>query len=130
MTSGDLPTLYVMCPIPLYWTPVLAAAKQYPFATLTGCPVTVESPEGMFPDARSWGAAWPALRERYAFGVFLDRDGWVSRGVWAEACDLHSLGRAVWWFNSGEPVRRFGFGPGIPGDWAYRYRSVYTLPEE
>ena len=61
--------------------------------------------------------------------MFLDRDGWVSRGVYAEVCDLASIGKAVWWFRSGEPTARFGFGPGVRGDWAYRYRSVYALPE-
>ena len=32
--EADLPFLYVMAPIPLYWTPPLVAAKNYPFADL------------------------------------------------------------------------------------------------
>lgn len=123
--------LYLMAPLGLYWTDVLAEAKRFPFETLTGCPVEVECAEGMFPDARSWAAAWPSLRERYSFGVFLDHlGGWVPRGVWAEACDLAGMDKPVWWFNSGKPARRFGFGPGRPGDWKHCYRSVYALPDE
>lgn len=124
------PVLYLMCPMTLYWTDVLAEARRYPFETLTGHPVTVECAEGMFPDARSWAAAWPALRERYSCGVFLDHyGGWVPRGVWAEACDLAGMGKPVWWFNGGDPVARFGFGPGRPGDWKHCWRSVYALDE-
>ena len=44
--------LYLMAPLGLYWTDVLAEAKRFPFETLTGCPVEVECAEGMFPDAR------------------------------------------------------------------------------
>jgi hypothetical protein len=122
------PVLYLMAPMTLYWTPVLAEARRFGFASLAGCPVDVECAEGMFPDTRSWAAAWPVLRHRYAFGVFLDAGGWVSRGVWAEACDLAgNLGRPVWWFNSGRPVRRFGFGPADNAAWAGRYRKVYAL---
>ena len=128
--AAEPPTLYLMSSLSLYWSDTLAEAKRYPFESLTGYPVTVEAAEGMFPDARSWAAAWPALRERYSCGVFLDRDGWVSRGVYAEVCDLAGMGKRVWWFRSGEPTDRFGFGPGVRGDWAFRYRSVYALPEE
>jgi hypothetical protein len=126
---ADLARLYLMCSLRQYWTPVLAAAKRYPFAALTGCPVDVECAEGMFPDTKSWAAAWPSLRHRYDFGVFLDLDGFVSRGVWAEVCDLaEHLGKPVWWFRSGDPVRWFGFGPADNRDWAGRYRSVYAIP--
>lgn len=113
----------------LYWTGVVAEAKCYPFERLTRFPVEVECAEGMFPDTRSWAAAWPVLRQKYACGVFLDDGGWVSRGVWAEVSDLASMGKPVWWFNRGDPVARFGFGPGKPGDWKHRWRSVYPLPE-
>jgi hypothetical protein len=127
----DLPVLYLMCPMSLYWTPVLAEAKRYPFASLTGHPVEMECAEGMFPDTASWAAAWPSLRERYSCGVFLDHlGGWVSRGVWAEACDLHLQGKPVWWFGGGHPVRRFGFGPADNANWAGCYRRVYALPDE
>ena len=129
---ADLPVLYLMCPMTLYGSDVLAQARGFPFGTLTGCPVAVECADGMFPDTRSWAAAWPQLRERYAFGVFLDHlGGWVSRGVWAEACDLAgNLGLPVWWFNGGVPVRRWGFGPADNAQWAGRYRQVYALPDE
>lgn len=124
--------LYLMAPVSLYGSDVLAAAKGYPFASLTGFPVDAECAEGMFPDTRSWAAAWPGLRLRYAAGVFLDHlDGWVSRGVWAEACDLAgNLGLPVWWFNAGDPVRRWGFGPADNAHWATTYRRVYALPGE
>jgi hypothetical protein len=118
-----------MAPIPLYWTPVLARAKCYPFARLAGCEVTVECAEGMFPDTRSWAAAWPVLRERYSCGVFLDAYGWVSRGVFREVMDLAALGKPVWWFNDGTPVRRFGFGPPDNRDWARYYRRVVPLDD-
>lgn len=42
MTSDGAPVLYLMCPITLYDSPALAAARRYPFRTLTGCPVRVE----------------------------------------------------------------------------------------
>lgn len=129
MTGPGLPVLYLMCPMTLYGSAEVARAREFPFGDLAGFPVAVECAEGMFPDTRSWAAAWPSLRHRYAAGVFLDHlGGWVSRGVWAEACDLHSLGVPVWWFRSGDPVRRFGFGPGDNRDWAGRYRAVYALP--
>ena len=83
--ADALPVLYLMAPMTLYGTDVLAQARQFPFGTLAG-PVTVDCAEGMFPDAAAWAAAWPALRERYSFGVFLDHlGGWVPRGVFAEA---------------------------------------------
>lgn len=126
-----MPVLYLMAPMSLYWSGTLAEAKAYPFAGLAGCPVEVECAEGMFPDTRSWAAAWPELRLRYQFGVFLDHyGGWVSRGVWAEACDLHLQGKPVWWFNGGDPVRRFGFGPADNARWATCYRRVYAIPDE
>lgn len=128
----DLPLLYLMCPMTLYGSDVLAEARRFPFESLTSCPVAVECAEGMFPDTRSWAAAWPSLRERYAFGVFLDHlGGWVSRGVWAEACDLAgNLGRPVWWLSGSGPVRRWGFGLADNAQWAGRYRQVYALPDE
>lgn len=126
---SDRPALYLMAPRALYCTPALAAARGYPFASLTGFPVDVQCAEGMFPDTRSWAAAWPALRLRYAAGVFVDHlGGFVSRGVWAEACDLAgNLDVPVWWFNGGDPVRRFGFGPPDNTCWGGAYRRVYRL---
>ena len=128
----DLPLLYLMCPMTLYGSDVLAEARRFPFESLTGCPVAVECAEGMFSDTRSWAAAWPSLRERYAFGAFLDHlGGWVSRGVWAEACDLAgNLGLPVWWLSDAGPVRRWGFGPADNSQWAGRYRQVYALPDD
>lgn len=124
---ADLPVLYLACPMTLYWTPAVAQAREYPFGELAGHPVRVECAEGMFPDARSWAAAWPVLRHRYSAAVFLDHlGGWVPRGVWAEVCDLAGMGKPVWWFNGGDPVARFRFGPGRPGDWKYCWRSVHA----
>lgn len=127
MSSPDVPVLYLMAPVPLYWTSPLAQARRYPFARLAGCEVTVECAEGMFADTRSWAAAWPALRERYSYGVFLDACGWVSRGVFSEVMDLAALGKPVWWFGDGAPARQFGFGPPDNRDWAGRYRRVVPL---
>ena len=60
-----------------------------------------------------------------AYGVFLDHyGGWVARGTWAETAELMALGIPVWWFNSGEPADRFGFGPPRPGDYARFHRRV------
>jgi len=125
-----LPVLYLMAPMTLYWTAELAAAREYPFSDLTGCPVEVRCAEGMFPDTRSWQEAWPYWREHAAFGVFLDHlGGWVPRGVAAEVTDLTAMGKPVWWWHGGQPARDFRFGPGRPGDWRYCYRSVH-LPGE
>lgn len=125
----DQPVLYLMSPMLLYWTDVLAEAKRYPFEELTGCPVTIDVAEGMFPDTRSWAAAWPALRRRFSFGVFLDLEGWVSRGVWAEVVDLAGLGVPVWWFNGGEPTRWFGFSAPNNRDWRVCYRRVFPVAQ-
>jgi hypothetical protein len=65
------------------------------------------------------------VRRQAAFGVFLDHyGGWVARGTWAETVELMALGRPVWWFNSGEPSGRFGFGPPRQGDYARFHRRV------
>lgn len=123
-----LPVLYLMAPMTLYGSPELSAAERYPFAGLTGCPVEVRCADGMFPGTASWQAAWPAFREQVSYGVFLDHyGGWIPRGVAAEVTDLAALGKPVWWWNGGDPVREFGFGPGRPGDWRYCYRSVRLL---
>lgn len=122
--SSSLPVLYLMSPISLYGTPRLEAAREYPFHTLTGCPVRVLVAEDLYRGNRDWFALWPEVRRQAAFGVFLDHyGGWVARGTWAEAAELMALGRPVWWFCGGQPTDRFGFGP-AGGDWRGRYRRV------
>ena len=116
--------LYLMAPMPLYNTPVLEAAREYPFPSLTGCPVDVWVAEDMYRSNPEWAALWPLVRRRADFAVFLDRHGWVARGVRVEAEGLLAAGRRVWWFNSGEPTERFGFGPANRADWGYRYCRV------
>src|SRR5262249_27096863 len=123
--SPSLPVLYLMSPMTLYGSPVLEAAREYPFSSLTGCPVKVLVAEDLYRDTKEWFALWPEVRRQAAFGVFLDQfGGWVARGTWAESVELMALGRPVWWFNSGEPTDRFGFGPPRPGDYARFHRRV------
>ena len=116
--------LYLMAPMQIYGTPVLEAAREYPFSDLTGYPVDVWCAEDLYRSNPEWQALWPLVRRRADCAVFLDHlGGWVSRGVWAESAELLTLGRKVWWFNAGEPADRFGFGP-RHGDWKGRYRRV------
>jgi hypothetical protein len=125
--SSSLPVLYLMAPIRIYGTPVLEAAREFPFHMLTGCRVDVWVCEDLYRSNPEWQARWPEVRSRAAFGVFLDHmGGWVARGTWAETAELMVLGRPVWWFNGGEPTDRFGFGPAVGrgGDWARLYRRV------
>ena len=124
--SGDgPPVLYLMCPITLYTSPVLAAARQYPFETLTGCPVKLEVAADLWCCNRCWVAAWPELRARIRFGVFLDHlGGWVGRGTFAEVMELLGLGIPVWWLRDGQPVDCFRFGDANYRDWGGRYRRV------
>ena len=121
---SSLPVLYLMAPMTLYGTPVLEAAREYPFATLTGCPVEVWVAEDMYRSNPEWAALWPLVRRRADFAVFLDRGGWVARGVRVEAEGLLAAGKRVWWFNSGEPTESFGFGPSNRSDWQHRYCRV------
>ncbi|HLI39591.1 MAG TPA: hypothetical protein VKV80_19955 [Streptosporangiaceae bacterium] len=121
---SSLPVLYLMSPMTLYRSPVLEAAREYPFPGLAGYPVTVWCAADLYRSNPEWQALWPAVRRRADCAVFLDHlGGWVSRGVWAEAAELLALGRRVWWFNHGQPAARFGFGP-RRGEWAGRYRRV------
>lgn len=127
--TESLPVLYLMAPMPLYRSPVLAAAREYSFETLTGCPVDVECAEDLWCCNKCWVAAWPALRERIGFGVFLDQlGGWVGRGVFAEVMELLALSRPVWWWNGGKPTDGFRFGDANYRDWAGRYRPVTATP--
>src|SRR5208337_1771284 len=73
--------LYLMSPMTLYGSPVLEAAREYPFADLTGCPVEVWVAEDMYRSNPEWAALWPLVRRRADCAVFLDRHGWVARGV-------------------------------------------------
>jgi hypothetical protein len=121
----SLPVLYLMCPVRLYDSPVLAAARKYPFETLTGCPVKLEVAADLYCCNKCWVASWPELRARIRFGVFLDHlDGWVARGTFAEVMELLGLGVPVWWLNEGQPVDCFKFGPANYRDWAGYYRRV------
>ena len=121
---SSLPALYLMSPMALYGTPLLEAAREYPFHTLTGCPVRVLVAEDLYRNTKEWFALWPEVRRQAAYGVFLDHlGGWVARGTWAETAELMALGRPVWWWCGGEPTDRFGFGP-AGGDWKGRYRRV------
>ena len=96
--------------MPLYGTPVLETAREYPFAELTGCPVELWVAEDMYRSNPEWAALWPLVRRRADFAVFLDRHGWVARGVRVEAEGLLAAGKRVWWFNSGEPTDGSGSG--------------------
>ena len=116
--------LYLMSPIPLYDTPVLEAAREFPFATLTGYPVTIWCAEDLYRSNTEWAALWPLVRRRSDCAVFLDRGGWIARGVRVEAEGLLAAGKRVWWFNGGEPTERFGFGPSNRADWPHRYCRV------
>jgi hypothetical protein len=109
----------------LYGTPVLEAAREFPFHTLTGCPVRVLVAEDLYRNTKEWQALWPEVRRQAAYGVFLDVNRWVARGTYLEVCGLLSDNKPVWWFCDGDPTDRFGFSPdGIRGDWGYRYRRV------
>ena len=117
--------MYLMSPMSLYGTPVLEAAREFPFHTLTGCPVRVLVAEDLYRNTREWHAKWPEVRRQAAYGVFLDHlGGWVARGTWAESVELMALGRPVWWWCGGEPTERFGFGPANMRDWKGRFRRV------
>ena len=116
--------LYLMSPMPLYGTPVLEAAREYPFADLTGYPVQVWCAEDLYRSTKEWQAMWPLIRRAADCAVFLDRGGWVARGVRVETLGLLALGKPVWWFNSGEPTDRFGFGPPSFTDFKYRHCRV------
>lgn len=131
MSKAGLPTLYLMAPIPLYNSPVLAAAREYPFETLTGCPVKVECAADLWCCNKCWVAAWPELRARIRFGVFLDHlGGFVGRGTFAEVMELLGLGVPVWWLNDGKPVDSFRFGLPNYRDWGGRYRRVEAAARE
>lgn len=123
--SSSLPVLYLMSPITLYGSPLLEAAREYPFESLTGCRVRVMVAEDLYRSNREWQAWWPLVRRQAAYGVFLDHmGGWVARGTWAETVELMALGRPVWWFCNGEPTDRFGFGPLNMRDWKARFCRV------
>ena len=113
-----------MSPIKLYGTPVLEVAREYPFADLTGCPVDVWVAEDLYRSNTEWAALWPLVRKRADCAVFLDRHGWVARGVRAEVDGLLALGKRVWWFNAGDPTEAFGFSQVNRSDWQYRYCRV------
>lgn len=120
---SSLPILYLMAPMPLYGTPVMEAAREYPFATLAGYPVKLWVAEDMYRSNPEWAALWPLVRRHADCAVFLDRNGWVARGVRVEAEGLLAAGKRVWWFHDGEPTERFGFGP-VRADFKYRYSRV------
>ena len=125
VNAETAPVLYVMSPITLYKTPVLAAVRQFPFETLTGCPVELVVAADLFCCNGHWKASWPGLRSRIRFGVFLDHlDGFVGRGTFAETMELLALKRPVWWFRDGDPTDSFSFGPANYADWGGRYRRV------
>ena len=125
---SSLPVLYLMSPITLYKSAVLAEAREYPFGTLTGCEIELVCAADLWCCNRCWVAAWPRLRERIGFGVFLDHlDGWVGRGTFAEVMELLGLGRPVWWWNGGKPVDGFRFGDANYRDWGGRYRPVTAV---
>jgi hypothetical protein len=114
-----------MAPMTLYGSPALEAAREFPFDTLTGCPVKLLVCEDLYRGNREWFSLWPEVRRQAAFGVFLDHyGGWVARGTWAETVELLALGRPVWWWCGGEPTDRFGFGPPRQGDYARFHRRV------
>lgn len=122
------PLLYVMSPITLYGSPVLAAAREYPFEKLTGCAVELAVAADLYHCNRCWIAAWPELRARIRFGVFLDHlGGWVGRGTFAEVMELLGLGRPVWWYRGGDPTDSFRFGDADYHDWGGRYRPVEAV---
>lgn len=131
-TAGDpLPVLYLMSPIPLYGSPVLAAAREYPFGTLTGCPVQVECAADLWCCNKCWITSWPELRARIRYGVFLDHlGGFVGRGTFAEVMELLGLGKPVWWYRGGEPTDSFRFGAANYRDWGGRYRPVMASTRE
>ena len=124
--SGDgLPVLYLMAPMTLYGSPGLAEARAYPFGDLAGEPVDVICAEDLWCCNRCWVAAWPDLRARIRFGVFLDHlGGWVGRGTFAEVMELLGLSVPVWWYRGGEPTDSFRFGEANYRDWAGCYRRV------
>ena len=109
----------------LYGSPVLEMAREFPFSSLTGCPVRLLVAEDLYRSTREWHALWPEVRRQAAYGVFLDHlGGWVARGTWAESVELMALGRPVWWWCGGEPTDRFGFGPANMRDWKGRFRRM------
>jgi hypothetical protein len=120
---SSLPVLYLMAPMPLYGSPVMEAAREYPFATLAGYPVKLWVAEDMYRSNPEWAALWPLVRRHADCAVFLDRNGWVARGVRVEAEGLLAAGKRVWWFHDGEPTEWFGFGP-VRADFKYRYSRV------
>ena len=113
-----------MAPMSLYRSPALEAAREYPFSDLTGYPVTVWCAEDLYRDNTEWAAHWPLVRREADCAVFLDRHGWVARGVRVEAEGLLAMGKPVWWFNSGEPTERWGFGPPDFADFRFRHCRV------
>ncbi len=114
-----------MAPMTLYGTPAIEAAREYPFSSLLGSPVQVLACEDLYASTAEWNARWPGVRRRADCGVFLDHlGGWVARGTFVEVSHLLADGKPVWWFNSGEPTGRFGFGPPRHGDWRLRHRRV------
>lgn len=131
MSEDGPPVLYLMSPITLYSSPVLAAARLYPFETLTGCPVHVECAADLYCCNKCWIASWPGLRARIRFGVFLDHlDGWVGRGTFAEVMELLGLSVPVWWYRGGEPTDCFKFGAPNYRDWSRYYRPVMAATRD
>ena len=125
MSKDGAPVLYLMAPIPLYDSPVLATARQYPFETLTGCPVDLVVAADLYCCNKHWIATWPGLRAKIRYGAFLDHlGGYVGRGVFAEVMELLGLGVPVWWLDGDRAVDSFRFGDANYRDWGGRYRRV------
>jgi len=128
---SSLPVLYLMAPMTLYGSPVLTVAREYPFAALTGCEVELVCAEDLFCCNRCWIAAWPELRARIKYGVFLDHlGGFAGRGTFAEVMELLALSVPVWWYRGGEPTDSFRFGEANYRDWGGRYRAVLPVPQD
>jgi hypothetical protein len=121
---SSLPVLYLMAPMPMYGSLALEAAREYPFADLTGYPVKIWCAEDLYRNNDHWAALWPLVLRQSDCAVFLDRHGWVARGVRAETDGLLAAGKRVWWFNSGQPTERFGFGPTDFADFKFRHCRV------
>lgn len=120
-----------MSPITIYKSPVLAAAREYPFASLTGCSVDLVVAADLWHCNKCWVAQWPALRARIGYGVFLDHlGGFVGRGTFAEVMELLALKVPVWWHRGGDPTDSFRFGEANYRDWGGRYRRVEAVPQK
>jgi hypothetical protein len=88
-------TVYIASPITLYDTPAYAEIEKlvkrlYPEDTLLFA-------KGRYPSAADWRREWPMLCPTIDLLLFFDHEGWIGKGVYAEARDVLKRGKDVFY---------------------------------